>query len=219
MKKIVMIITCFVLINLMIYPINANALYEDYTLVDEIKYKENPISLFGADLEKDDNTASKEFYLRLMQNNGDKRKFIVIFNNKWTTLPVVRTFDLIGFAYDGLTFDGAIGGTQTTDKKIVHYTYPSDNLISRSNGIAYAMNLVDNATSISNEVIAELYATSSNAKIKVCGSYQHARKATTLAQAKSVYFSMNGMGNVFEIPSNLSGYYDNTPGLCLEYQI
>lgn len=125
MKKIVMIITCFVLINLMIYPINANALYEDYTLVDEIKYKEDPISLFGADLEKDDHTASKEFYLRLMQNNGDKRKFIVIFNNKWTTL----------------------------------------------------------------------------------------------AQAKSVYFSMNGMGNVFEIPSNLSGYYDNTPGLCLEYQI
>ena len=83
-----------------------------------------------------------------------------------------------------------------------------------TNGVGLSQNLVDSATEIENEMVVMGNCSSGGT---VYASYQHAQANITLATSKKYNFSTSGMGGVFGFYDGVGSYYDDTPGIELNY--
>lgn len=163
-------------------------------------------------------TNSKKITMDLFQNQGDYRNFFVRINNQWTKMPSKRSFDVIGIRYSNASlYNDTISAVQYYDNTSILYNSGNDHRVSANNGNGYSMNLVDNATSITNELDAIIYASNPSGVLNVCGSYQHATQSLSLVNSKKYGFSSSGLGSVFAFTNGYGSYYDNTQGICLSY--
>lgn len=136
--------------------------------------------------------------------------------NKWLKMPKYKSFDLLGVRWTGDFERQTQTGNQYTNGNSGNITYLSgnSNFKKTSSGVGLSQNLVDSATHIESELVV----------IGVCdtggtvyASYQHARANITLATSQKYNFSASGMGGVFGFYDGVSSYYDNTPGIQLNY--
>lgn len=130
---------------------------------------------------------------------------IIIVNCKWTTLPSVRSYDVIGARFVDTNLVGNIITTKVTSSAGVDYF---DNLRKLSNGFGVSIKLPSSATGIS---IEQKYTVSKGGTIYA--THQHASKNISLATSKLYAISSSGYGKVFSFYGDAYDVFDEMGGL------
>lgn len=133
---------------------------------------------------------------------------LIAITAQWKYSPNVRSYDLIG-AY----FSGNISLITGTGSKVSYAggsTYPSAEKVV-SNGFGSVLLLPANGRDI---VASSTFIVSGSGT--VFGSYQHAKSAISLNNAKSFSISYSGLGNVFYFSNmNIRAKYDAMQGVSI----
>lgn len=151
---------------------------------------------------------------------------MITLTNIWKTIPYTKSYDVLaiapGVATSTINFNGYRSGYQKYDGNTITYSSTSGNWhIVDSNtiwkkGLGLSQNIVD-TTSTSLENSITVYFFNGSDPFPVRGSYQHATSNVSLSQSQDYTLGTNGMGNLIIFDSSVSSYYDNTPGLYVNY--
>lgn len=158
----------------------------------------NPVPGLGLDI-----------ILNVYESSG---QYLLAINGVWTTLPTVKSYDVVGFRWTNNFVIDSWNVKQVTNAGDVNYSLNGGNTKKASNGVGTSMNLVDAATKFIN-IQMEIYGHfTSSVSTTVSGSYQHAWSDVSLADSQNYTFSSSGLGKVFYYPSNIRSLYSNFSG-------
>lgn len=168
------------------------------------------------------NTDSKHIALDYYKINGEAANIYHTYTYvAWYTVPVVQSFDVIAIRWtNNATLLDATGKQRSktgTTYRTTEYSYKGTNMKIASNGVGISMNLHNNGSDYTLELLTTQSATSNG---EVYATYQHARNSnlSTLAQSQSYTFSANGLGKVlYYSNATIRGYYDGMKGVSLNY--
>lgn len=166
--------------------------YKDY-FQDSSKIQKNSIILRATDPKK---------ALTITKVSQDSKTLISI-KNIWNATPIVKSYDVIGARFEGVTL------ISTPVVRITNSNF-ADNIttIKKMNGFGSIIQL-KNGNSIA--TIYQTFEVAGNGK--VYGSYQHATSNVSLNDCKNFRIIANGLGNVFSFPNN--NVYDNMYGVSI----
>ena len=158
-------------------------------------------------------TNKKKLTLIIKEDAGDVS---FEFYNYWKSMPVYKSFDVMGMMWTGnFSYYSLYGQQQTNGNSGVIEYYPGNgNFKTGTNAVGLSQNLVDSATKIQSKMVLVGTCTTGGT---VNASYQHAQANITLATSKKYNFSTSGMGGVFGFYDGVGSYYDNTAGIELNY--
>lgn len=162
-----------------------------------------------------------------IEHETDKKKLTLVikedagdvsfeFYNYWKSMPVYKSFDVMGMMWTGNFSYYSYYGEQYTNGNsgVIEYYPGNGNYKFGTNAIGLSQNLVDSATQIQSKMVLVGTCTIGGT---VNASYQHAQANITLATSKKYNFSTSGMGGVFGFYDGVGSYYDNTAGIELNY--
>lgn len=158
-------------------------------------------------------TTMKQLNLLVKEDAGDVS---FEFYNYWKSMPVYKSFDVMGMRWSGNFSYYSLYGQQYTNGNsgVIEYYPGNGNFKTGTNAIGLSQNLVDSATKIQSKMLLVGTCTTGGT---VYASYQHAQANITLATSKKYNFSESGMGGVFGFYDGVGSYYDNTAGIQLNY--
>ena len=158
-------------------------------------------------------TNKKKLTLVIKEDAGDVS---FEFYNYWKSMPVYKSFDVMGMMWTGNFSYYSYYGEQYTNGNsgVIEYYPGNGNFKTGTNAIGLSQNLVDSATIIQSKMVLVGTCTTGGT---VNASYQHAQANITLATSKKYNFSTSGMGGVFGFYDGVGSYYDNTAGIELNY--
>lgn len=126
--------------------------------------------------------------------------------NYWKKKPAVTSYDVIGVRFDNSSFyDSSQSFSYVTDSG---YSNSYNKKIRSSNGAAFVKKITSDIDYMTIDV--NLNYTSNGI---VFGSYQHAVKSITLADASNFQFKGTGYGSVFLWPTAIASKYDEMGGV------
>lgn len=135
----------------------------------------------------------------------------------WKIIPATRSFDVMGFRFEGSSvINGSQGGFQiyklNGSTSTISYAWNGTNINRFSNGFGISMNLVNsNITYLENDIEADIAKSSSYNNI--FATYQHATNDISLATSKNYTISAGGLGNVLYFNGSAGGNFDAMQGL------
>ncbi len=168
--------------------------------------------------------------IKVRSNGGETR--IVTLNNKWKSIPSVKSFDVLAIRPGGSNFytkfiDGQYSGYQAYDNQLIAYNsttgkdnfnfdFGTDNELDGDEGIGLSQNIVNSTqTSLENEMT--IYFARNVKGFLVYGTYQHAVKDVTLTQSKKYDIHYSGFGSVVRFDSSIKSSYDASSGVQITY--
>lgn len=200
----------------------------DVTKEEYEVFEQPTISLFTAGTYE---TTMKKITLSITTGALDV-KYITI-NNKWKSIPQVKSYDVIAVRIDtdatlpviGSQNKGLITGYQKYDGNYVNYDALSSNTkiiwknsITRIVGrVGISMNILDSVTtSLENEMTVTV--NSGATYFTARGTYQHATSDVPLADSQKYTINSSGMGGVINFTdSTVSAKYDQTGGITVTH--
>lgn len=142
--------------------------------------------------------------LRIVNNSG----YITI-SLSWTTMPKVRSYDVIAARLVSTSISGDVVFKQTF-KENGMLRFSREGYIQRfDNGIGYSFKLSDN-----NDLKSYLSFRASGSGI-IYASYQHSQKNITLEKSKQYTLAPTGYGSVILFNNNVKNNYDAMNGVSI----
>lgn len=171
------------------------------------------IFFYATNDEYEYHTAMKQLNLLVKEDAGNVS---FEFYNYWKSMPKYKSFDVMGMRWTGNFSYYSLYGEQYTNGNsgVIEYYSGNGNYKIGTNAIGLSQNLVDSATQIQSRILLVGTCTTGGT---VYASYQHAQANITLATSKKYNFSSSSMGGVFGFYDVVGSYYDDTPGLKLNY--
>lgn len=124
---------------------------------------------------------------------------------QWKYAPNVRSYDLIGAYFSGVSIASGITSKITYTGGTIYQAAD----VTASNGFGSVLKLPTNGADI---VVSSTFAVSGHGTIY--GSYQHAKSSISLNNAKSFTISFSGLGNVHYFSNmNIRAKYDAMQGV------
>ena len=124
---------------------------------------------------------------------------------QWKYAPNVRSYDLIGAYFSGVSIASGITSKITYTGGTIYQAAD----VTASNGFGSVLKLPTNGANI---VVSSTFAVSGHGTIY--GSYQHAKSSISLNNAKSFTISFSGLGNVHYFSNmNIRAKYDAMQGV------
>lgn len=126
----------------------------------------------------------------------------------WLKSPTIRSYDILGVYLDNTS--SIVVGKVFVDTDTTSTTYSYTNKASNGVGTSFLLPTNNfNSLRISQTLQVENKGT-------INASYQHAKKAISLANSKKYSFSRTGIGGVFKFDSGIQDYYDCMLGVQLK---
>lgn len=150
-------------------------------------------------------TASKT--LRMVKNGN-----LMILITEWKSVPNTKTYDVIGVRFDnGVSLKGNITFKELYNDSSGNIVATTTNYLKQfSNGFGSSFKL-GSGTNYQISVSFEYKGSGT-----IYGSYQHAKKSTTLAQSQKYTISSSGYGGVFAFDSSVKDKYDAMGGVDIK---
>lgn len=129
---------------------------------------------------------------------------IITLTLTWTNPPAVKSYDVIGARFSGVTYDSGL------NTKLINSsgTTAINNNRTFTNGLGCSVPI--SGSSI--KVTQTFKVTGSGT---VYGSYQHANSAISLANSKKYTISSSGYGSVFKFTGTATSVYDQMNGVSI----
>ena len=245
MKKFLNYAMIFVLLMIITTSVNAQEIYyknsngitftkEEYDFFSKMYYDgyqanmtEDDLAFFDGTILNPDNVESKRYVdnsfnpgiiqpmgnyhetqakiLQISKSYGNNTTIAI--TAQWKYAPNVRSYDLIGAYLSGPTMVGS-GYAKVDSTSGANSALAS---VGGSNGYGYVVKLPSNSANI---VVSYTFLVTGSGT--VFGSYQHAKSAISLNNAKSFSISYSGLGNVFYFSNmNIRAKYDAMQGVSI----
>lgn len=130
---------------------------------------------------------------------------IIVLKNQFLSNPTIRSYDVIGARLSGTSL---INNSIETKISSSGGTVNSNELVLSNNGFGVSVKLPSSGTNI---VVEQKFRV--QRKGKVFGSYQHAKKNTSLENSKMYSINSLGYGSVFLFYGSVAGVYDGMHGV------
>lgn len=186
-----------------------NMTQEEYNWYSDLNINNNELEMstyYDVPVSVMDNTshatASKKITLT---KSCSTAKCTIMTNVKWLVNPVIRSYDVIGVRFDGVSLSES---TISTQVKSSAGTSSFDNLKLYTNGFGVSVKLPSDATNI---IIDQKFYTTTSGRIYA--SYQHVTSNVTLATSKLYTISSSGYGGVFNFYGAALDKYDGMGGV------
>jgi len=130
----------------------------------------------------------------------------LFFKVNWNRKAYVRSWDVIGFRYEGSVTAKITSFKQIGSDRTIKNTYYSQEF---SNGIGLSFLLLEsNATEISVDL-------QTNGSGTLYATYQHATKLLSRVKSEKYTISDSGLGSVLNFDSSVKSYYDGMNGISI----
>lgn len=148
--------------------------------------------------------------------SGNTGKYAFLLLGSWTTLPSMKSFDVLGFRWTNNNFIidswNTYQDTNLVSGKVNYSLTGTNTKYITSSGVGTSMNLIDAAQNYIRCDMAITGHFTSAVSTTVVGSYQHAWSDVPLDQSLNYTFSSAGLGGVFNYPANIRAKYSNFEG-------
>lgn len=140
--------------------------------------------------------------LYLINNNG-----VITVQLKWKKDPVIRSHDVMGVRFQGVTLNSNVYFKQDYLENGVNKTNTSSTLKKFDNGLGVSF-LLSDKTDLESYMTFSIKGTG-----KVYATYQHAASTVSLSDSTNYTISATGLGSVLQFANNIGNNYDRMNGV------